>query len=419
RNRVEATGGFDTKGARFMIHSIAATVVTTAFASAGAATIVNQMATDRWRRTKRLFARLLGGGDATRGAAAEAELDAYALLVERASDAEQPELRAALMPVLRIRLEGLLAEQPGAAAELKALLARLDVSVEAAAHQEEAAEEFAARAPELDALVRQAGSPESSAARATTLNRLGGVRWRLGDFAAAVKYYRLALILARREGDRHGEGHALNNLGTAYDHLGQYGEAQAVCQQALEIHRATGDTHAEALTLSNLGAIHEHLDADVDAESFYRQALELHRRTDDRFCVALVLGRLGALHHRLGDLAAAEEARRRALDICRELGDRETEVDLLNGQAETLCAMGSLHRSMVVHARALTLAGRLGDVREQARAHHGIAGLLSLKGDGPGARTHWYRAWRIFTDLDDPRAAEARAGLDAITRTED
>ncbi|HKS97885.1 MAG TPA: tetratricopeptide repeat protein, partial [Rugosimonospora sp.] len=64
---------------------------------------------------------------------------------------------------------------------------------------------------------------------------LGFLRYRTGDFDAAVREARLALELFRAAGHRSGQALALSNLGSALTELGEHAPALEYCQQAVDL----------------------------------------------------------------------------------------------------------------------------------------------------------------------------------------
>jgi hypothetical protein len=92
-----------------------------ALAGAGGAALVGAAATDAWQSARAGFARLLGRGDARRRELAETRLDATAAEVQRVGDAGREEVRRVLVSAWQTRLADLLAEDPDAAEELRAL----------------------------------------------------------------------------------------------------------------------------------------------------------------------------------------------------------------------------------------------------------------------------------------------------------
>lgn len=94
-----------------------------ALATAGANTLVGAMATDAWQVARSGIARLFGRRGGGQEEAIEAQLDRNAALVERAPDADKA--RRGFAAAWDLELGALLADHPGAAGELEALIAEV------------------------------------------------------------------------------------------------------------------------------------------------------------------------------------------------------------------------------------------------------------------------------------------------------
>jgi tetratricopeptide (TPR) repeat protein len=70
-----------------------------------------------------------------------------------------------------------------------------------------------------------------------TLNKLGVVNQKAGDYSKAMEYFETALLLSRGMGDRKAEATILSNLGNVYESLGDLVRATELYEQALLINR--------------------------------------------------------------------------------------------------------------------------------------------------------------------------------------
>ena len=77
------------------------------------------------------------------------------------------------------------------------------------------------------------------------VSSLGNAYDSLGQYDKAIEHHNKALAIARKIGDRSGEGNCLGNLGSAYNRLGQYDKAIEHHNQALAISREIGDRRGE------------------------------------------------------------------------------------------------------------------------------------------------------------------------------
>jgi DNA-binding SARP family transcriptional activator/Flp pilus assembly protein TadD len=209
---------------------------------------------------------------------------------------------------------------------------------------------------------------------AWVLNNLGMVCIQQG-MDDTIDYFDQALALYRDIGDRRGEAQAANNLADAYIRLGRPEDALEPLKRTLTLQIEVGHRYGQGVTLNNLGEAYLDLGRPEDAIDSIKQARSI-------FVEIKTLRGEGYAAHNLGraclDLGRPDEAVRdfrSALDIRQAAGER-------NGQAMTLLFLG----------RAYRRTGRIDDAR-QSLGH----------------------AQAIFEDLaDDARVAETRAELMSI-----
>ncbi len=300
------------------------------------------------------------------------------------------------------------------------------------------------------AAARRAGD---RAAEATTLNALGGVHRRQGDYQQAAAHLEKALELFRQTADRAGQARALNNLGMIHHQQGRYQQAAELCWKSVNVFREIGDRFGEAKALDTLGivlrqqghyeqAISHHRDAltlgrklgDLDGQAYalgylgaiylrqgcyqeaadsLQQALALFRQTRDRAGETDALIRLGAVCLGQRHLRQAASHLQEALALSRETGEQASEAEALNGLGEILLANGYPHHADARHTTALDLASQIGDKYQQARAHDGLGHVCNDTGDPHKARRHWQESLAIYEELGVPEADQVRAQLTA------
>ena len=93
------------------------------------------------------------------------------------------------------------------------------------------------------ALARAAGDRQWEG---NTLNLLGVLAFRRGEFARAAERWREALVIRREIGDRRGEASSLQALGSVMSQIGEREQALDTMLAALAISREIGDRRVEA-----------------------------------------------------------------------------------------------------------------------------------------------------------------------------
>ena len=101
--------------------------------------------------------------------------------------------------------------------------------------------------------------------------------------AQAMKYGERALSLCRKIGDRHGERMALDNLGYVATCQADYTRAQAYYEQTLRLCRKIGDRHSEGHTLVQLSALFLLFEQYEAAHAHAEEALQLAQETAVQF----------------------------------------------------------------------------------------------------------------------------------------
>ena len=174
---------------------------------------------------------------------------------------------------------------------------------------------------------------------ASTLNNIGAVYIRLGQYSQALEQYQQALAISKAIGDRVGEGSVRSGIGAVYANLGQYSQALEEGQQALAISRSVGDRVREGVTLNNIGAAYDHLGQNPEALERFQQALAISREIGDRAGERTSLSNLGYALLVSGDVETATKILFEAVEVSESLRSSELadadKVSLLDTQLLT------------------------------------------------------------------------------------
>lgn len=253
--------------------------------------------------------------------------------------------------------------------------------------------------------------------QAVTLNNLGVVYQRTGEFQRAVDHHRRALVLIQDLGDRPGQAQTLSNLGLAYERMGRYEQATGHLHQALALYRELGDRYGQADVLVNLGVVDGRRGRYQRARDHFSQVLTVYRDLGDRVGQARVLNNLGVVYQRLGQYQLAAEHHEDALTVSRELGARD-------GEAVTLANLGIVYERLGRYRlagdylrQALAVSSDLGARDTQAEALNNLGIVFQRQGQYELAAEHHQQALTIFRGLGDPQGqAEALNGLGETAR---
>jgi DNA-binding SARP family transcriptional activator/Tfp pilus assembly protein PilF len=204
-------------------------------------------------------------------------------------------------------------------------------------------------------------------------HKLGGVRARAGEWAAADSHLRAALAGleldgrlsgAARERPPGGErARVCADLSLVAHHSGRSDEALELGHRALELARDTGDDRASAQAHNILGILAKASGELAEARSHLEASLERADALGEQGARAAALNNLALVARERGELEHALDLTERALALCSSQGDRHREAALHNNLADLLHALG---RGDAAMAQLKAAARLFADIGEQA-----------------------------------------------------
>jgi tetratricopeptide (TPR) repeat protein len=223
----------------------------------------------------------------------------------------------------------------------------------------------------------------------------------------------ISVAVARRAGDRYGEGQALNNLGNAYQELQRFEEAIGCHEQALAIRRERGDRRGEGLTLNNLGNAYQGPRRFEEAIGCYQQALAIRRESGDRYGEGQALNNLGSAYQQLSRFEEAIGCYQQDIAICRESGDRYGEGLTLNNLGSAYQELSRFEEAIGCHEQALAICRESGDRYGEGQALDGLGSAYQELRRFEEAAESWREAAMAMRDVgehDEAQRLEHLAG---------
>jgi tetratricopeptide (TPR) repeat protein len=132
-------------------------------------------------------------------------------------------------------------------------------------------------------------------------------------------YYREALAIYRRIGDRRGECSVLGNIGTGLAARGKHADALRHQLEALAISEALDNDIQTAILYSQLGMTYQQMESFAESIGYFERALEIFGRLEQRRFEYDLHRMLAESYERSGELARAFEHQKRYITLKEEV----------------------------------------------------------------------------------------------------
>ncbi|NVO32887.1 ATP-binding protein [Hymenobacter lapidiphilus] len=220
----------------------------------------------------------------------------------------------------------------------------------------------------LQALLAQSRTDSS---RVELLYMLSDQLW-ASDTDAAARYARRSLALARRTGNRRGEGAALNRLGAALRES-NLSRALQLFQESLHIGEEINDLGLQAQNLRSIGIIYVYLREQQLGLSYYFRALRLDRRSADQRREVVELSNIGLAYDLYGQVDSAAHYQNQAYALARQQGSPTNYI--LYGLGNVARQRGQVAQARAYYRRSLAESRRRGHLRSLNFSYLGLAAL--------------------------------------------
>ena len=230
---------------------------------------------------------------------------------------------------------------------------------------------FSPHRSSVDSLQQLLHQAPTDSSRVDLLYRLSDQFWASNTDSAAV-YARRSLALARRTGNRRGEGAALNRLGAALRES-NLAEALQLFQQSLRIGRQLSDTSLQAQNLRSIGIIYVYLRDREVGLSYYFRALRLDRLLHDERREVVELSNIGLAYDLYNELDSAAYYQEQAYALAQRLHSSTNYI--LYGLGNVARKRGRVREARACYRRSLAESARRGHLRSLNFSYLGLAAL--------------------------------------------
>jgi CHAT domain-containing protein len=248
------------------------------------------------------------------------------------------------------------------------------------------------------------------AGEGSTLSDMAAAQTGLGENQKALDLLEQALLAQRVVGNRLGEATALDAMADAYFNLGELQKVLGVSTAALPIQRAVGDRSGEGTTLMNIAGVYSALGEKQKTLDFLNQALPIYRAVGDRPLEAIALNNLGETYSSLGESQKALGFFTESLPVLRAIGDRFSEARTLNNIAAVYQNLGENQKALDFYEQGLGIHRAIGDRDGEAVTLNNIATVYDNLGESQRALDLYSQALPIRRALKDRRGEATTLG---------
>jgi tetratricopeptide (TPR) repeat protein len=250
-------------------------------------------------------------------------------------------------------------------------------------------------------------SREESARTAEVLIQQAEAAYKSGSIEMAVRLLKEGADAYQAAGNDNALAVTLNNLGSMYQRMGDYSAALAVLERAVDAVKRTRNPAGEAAVYGSLANVFEARGENRRAEEFYRRALSISEELHDEPSIALHLSNLGTSKAQLGHYQEAELYYRKALEVFQRREDRASTARMLVNLGTLRLNQNQLQEAEYLFKQALGLFAELNLEPEFARALHNLASIMQERGDLTSAEEYLRKSLEIKQTLGDQAGSAA------------
>ena len=255
-------------------------------------------------------------------------------------------------------------------------------------------------------LVPQLSQPEYWEAPILELSAEVYLKW--GEYQKALDAYEKAYILRKQIGLESAEAATLNSMGLLYYNLGELNRALDYYQQAqslLQRSESSADLKTTALILNNIGQVYSEQGELEQAKETYEQALNYWNAIPERSDVrnirgkAATLNNQGYIYAQSNQFKLAQQTYNEALPLWQKIGDRTREASTLNNLCYVDFKQGNLAQALEICTQSLQIRQAVGDRTKEPLSLYYIAQIQREQGQLEAAVKTLEAALEIIEDL--------------------
>lgn len=242
-----------------------------------------------------------------------------------------------------------------------------------------------------------------------SLSSMGIINYGKGDYPEALKYMKRLIPIQTQMGDSLSLAKTLNNIGSVNAKIGNWETSADYFMAALRIKELQNVPKASlSMAYINLGNIYSDISNYEQAAVYYKNAIDISEEVKDSVGMGLVYGNLARLYSKMGRYADARPLFLKSIEIERSKGNLKDLAGNLNSLG-TLCThQGKYDSAIYFYDQAIAMADEVGSSYEMLNGQKEKASVL-LKKDQ--ARAAYELASQVWEKLQTMEAKELKKDI--------
>ncbi len=237
---------------------------------------------------------------------------------------------------------------------------------------------------------------------ARSLNALGLVYRRRGNYPQALEYHLKSLKISEEIHDTLRTGASLNNIGLLYLGQGNYTLALEYFERELKVYESANDKSGIGAAMQNIGMVYSRQGKYSLALEYLVKSLAITEQLSDEAGVAECMVEIATLYARQGNPQLAMQNFQKALAMNERIGNKSAIAQILSNVAAIHLQANDTDKAEESALKALKLARAIGEIEWMKESARTLAAVYKLRNDYPKALEYQL----LFTSLKDSITGE-------------
>jgi tetratricopeptide (TPR) repeat protein len=208
-----------------------------------------------------------------------------------------------------------------------------------------------------------------------TYNIIGIIHAYRSEYPEAMEYFKRAIEIREKIGDKRGLATSYNNLASTYFYRGEYNEALRFYEKSEQMRLSIRDEKGLGDCYNNIANIYYIQAQYPKALEYYQKSLRIREKLADRQALAALYNNISYLHNQQGDHSRAILYLKKAISIQEKINDKRGLCRSYDNLAQFYMETNMQDSSFFYFERAMRIQSEMGDKHTMATTYNNIANL--------------------------------------------